>query len=54
MEKETKESSSERSVSLASDYQDSNKEATLGNEVAIPTAGRYKEDSIPRISTKGL
>lgn len=54
MEKETKESSSERLVSLASDYQDSNKEATLDNEVASDTARWYKEDTIPRISTKGL
>lgn len=54
MKKKTKESSGERSVSLASDYQNSNKEATLGNEVAIDTTMGYKEDTIPRISTKGL
>jgi hypothetical protein len=49
MVKETKESSCKTAASLTSEYQDSNREATLDNE-----AGEYKENTIPRINTKGL
>lgn len=55
MVKETKESTYKREASLTSEYQDSNREATLDNEVTIDNeAGKYKEDTVPRINTKGL
>ncbi len=55
MVKEAKQSKYKTAVRRTSEYQDSNREATLDNEVTIDNeAGEYKEDTIPRINTRGL
>lgn len=55
MVKEAKQSKYKTAASGTSEYQDSNREAALDNEVTIDNeAGKYKEDTIPRINTRGL